>query len=60
MQVYFFPETIFVDPAFEHDVPAIVAALETKLEKTSVSSAATANIRRPRITFRAYEKVRNY
>ena len=44
MQVYFFPETVDVEPSFEHADPALTAACAT--ETTKVKESATARIRR--------------
>ena len=44
MQVYFFPETVEVEPSFEHADPALTAAWAT--ETTKVKESATARIRR--------------
>ena len=44
MQVYFFPETVDVEPSFEHADPALTAACAT--ETTKVKESATARIGR--------------
>jgi hypothetical protein len=41
MQVYFFPETVDVEPSFEHVAPALTAAWATETSNVKESTKAS-------------------